>query len=226
MEATMKLRTGIALVVMLAAGVAVAAQDRHPVRGTKEGALIIQGLSDERVRVTVDVPGKKLLSVILRGVPGKMVLSWEGPDAHHVTLVKDVRAVKIQDEADGAGRRAARPTLRRRGSDGLPVNRRVGRIPMHRDEAHRSPYFQEPVPSQETQNFEIGALSHGRAGTSPKPQRAIAFASLAIRAGMRAIDQRIAARMSHDPFFDQGKTDDYRGKVIAVRMLIVVRRRN
>ncbi len=95
----MKVRTGLALVAILAAGVAVAAQDWRESHRSKEAALIIQGLPEERVRVTVDVPGKKLLSVILRGVPGNMVLSQEGPDTHNVILVKDVRAVKIQDEA-------------------------------------------------------------------------------------------------------------------------------
>jgi len=94
----MKMRTGIAVVALMAAGVAVAAQDRQNAPRAKEAALIIQALPEEQVRVTVDVPGKKRLSVVLRALPGKMVLSQEGPDADHVILVKDVRAVKIEDD--------------------------------------------------------------------------------------------------------------------------------
>lgn len=46
----------------------------------------------------MDVPGKKLLSIIVRGVPGNMVLSQERPDSpRDVILVKDTRAIKIED---------------------------------------------------------------------------------------------------------------------------------
>jgi len=41
----------------------------------------------------------------------------------------------------------------------------------------------------------------------------------------QAIGRRMTEKTT-EPFFDAGKTDEYRGKVIAVRILILLRRRN
>jgi hypothetical protein len=93
----MKTRIGFALIVLFLAGVAVGSQE---VRRPKEAYLMIHGLPEAKVRVTVNVPGKKPLAVTLQGVPGSMVLSYEGKstDPKDAILVKDVRMIRIEDE--------------------------------------------------------------------------------------------------------------------------------
>ncbi len=57
-------------------------------------------MPDEWVRVTVNVPGKKPLTVQLRGLPGGMALSNEGGSQNpkDAILVKNVRAIRFEDE--------------------------------------------------------------------------------------------------------------------------------
>ena len=91
----MKARIGVALIALFVAGVAVGAQGAGK---PKEAYVMIRGESGERVSVTVNVPGKKQLNLVLRGLPDNMVVSYGGKFNEHTMLIKDVRLVRIDDE--------------------------------------------------------------------------------------------------------------------------------
>lgn len=97
----MRMRLAVALTVVLAAGAAFAAQEGVTFLRSQEAYVLVEGVPGERVRVTVNVPGKKRLTLTLKPLPEGMVLSNERgrQNPNDAILVRDMRAIRIEDEA-------------------------------------------------------------------------------------------------------------------------------